>query len=175
VVRSYGWVVDYAAALDAWHEQHELVQATLRQVRVEGLFARGTVLLDEAWRDLAPSDHPTTTNLRNRLRAYVDLGSRAVQPGERLIGSTEILESAFGVQKRLARDQATSGLTGLSVGLGALLGTPTPEQIQADLDRVPEKVVDTWTQRTFGPTVQWLRRQFLRDDPPTENAVPNPG
>jgi len=36
-------------------------------------------------------------------------------------------------------------------------------------------VVDTWTQRTFGPTVQWLRRKFLRDDPPTENAVPNPG
>jgi len=175
VVRSYGWVVDYAAALDRWHEQHELVQATLRQVRVEGLFARGTVLLDEAWRDLAPSDHPTTTNLRNRLRVYVDRGSPMVQPGERLIGGTEILESAFGVQKRLSRDQATRRLTGLSVGLGALLGTPTPEPIQADVERVPEKVVETWTQRTFGPTVQWLRRQFLCDDPPAENAVPNPG
>jgi len=75
VVKHYGWVIEFAAALQTWHEQHELVQATLRLVRVEGLFARGTTLLDEAWDELEPSDHPTTTNLRNRLRGYVDRGS----------------------------------------------------------------------------------------------------
>ncbi|OWK37445.1 hypothetical protein [Fimbriiglobus ruber] len=92
-----------------------------------------------------------------------------------MIGSTEILESAFGLQKRLSRDQAASGFTGLSLGVGAMIGTATPEQTLADMDRVPEKVVQNWTQRMFGPTVQWLRRQFARTDTPPEQTVPNPG
>jgi hypothetical protein len=175
VVKHYGWVAEYEAALQAWHEQHELVQTTLRSVRVEGVFARSVTLLDEEWQRLAPSDHPITTKLRHRLRAYVSRCSRAAQPGERLIASTEILESAFGVQKRLSRDQSESGLTGLSVGLGAMLGTATPQQMQADVDRIPEKAVQGWAKKTLGSTVQWLRRQFLRPDSPPENSVPNPG
>ncbi|OWK39808.1 hypothetical protein [Fimbriiglobus ruber] len=175
VVTHYGWVAAYADALTVWHEQHALVQATLRIVRVEGLFARTPTLVDDEWARLTLSDHPTTVRLRNRLRAYVDRWSRAAHPGERLIGSTEILESAFGLQKRLSRDQAASGFTGLSLGVGAMIGTATPEQTLADMDRVPEKVVQNWTQRMFGPTVQWLRRQFARTDTPPEQTVPNPG
>ncbi|OWK45040.1 hypothetical protein [Fimbriiglobus ruber] len=128
VVTHYGWVAAYADALTVWHEQHALVQATLRIVRVEGLFARTPTLVDDEWARLTLSDHPTTVRLRNRLRAYVDRWSRAAHPGERLIGSTEILESAFGLQKRLSRDQAASGFTGLSLGVGAMIGTATPSR-----------------------------------------------
>ncbi|OWK39927.1 hypothetical protein FRUB_05817 [Fimbriiglobus ruber] len=66
-------------------------------------------------------------------------------------------------------------MTGLSVGLGAMIGTTTPEQIQADLERVPEKVVQTWAKLMFGSTVQWLRRKFLGTDPSPGKTVPNPG
>ena len=102
-------------------------------------------------------------------------GSRAVRPGERLIGSTEILESAFGVQKRLSRDQAESGLTGLSVGLGAMLGAATPEQMQADVERIPEKVVLGWAKRMYGSTVQWLRHQLFQAGGRPDQPKPKPG
>ena len=92
-----------------------------------------------------------------------------------MIGSTEILESAFGVQKRLSRDQSGSGLTVPSVGLGARPGEATPEHMRSDIDRVPEKAVDNWAKRTFGKTVQWLSRQFVRTDRDRTKAVPNPG
>lgn len=166
VARWYGWVAEYAAELTAWHDQHALVAATLRLVRTEGLFARLPALLEEAWRELPASGHPTTTRLRNRLRAHVARGCRPAKPGERLIGSTEVLESAFGVQKRLSRDQSAGGLTGLVVGLGAMLGETTPEQITSDLDRVPEKTVRNWIRRTLGRTLQAIRRQFTRSPEP---------
>ena len=85
----------------------------------------------------------------------------------------QVLESALGAQKRLSRDQSESGRTVLSVGLGALLGVATPEQLRADADRVPEKAVRNWATRTFGETVQWLRRYFCRPILPTTNAEPN--
>ena len=174
VIRHYGWVLEYAEALSAWSQQHELVRVMLRHVRVEGLFTRGEAVLGEEWERLNVSDNAVTVALRNRLRAYVSRYGRGLPVGERLIGSTEILESAFGVQKRLSRDQAESGLTVLSVGLGAMLGEATPEQMRSDVDRVPEKAVDNWAKRTFGNTVQWLHRQFFRTDPDRTKSVPNP-
>jgi hypothetical protein len=175
VVRRYGWVSEYAAALSTWGDQYEVVHVMLHQVRVEGLFGRGVAELDEEWRRRGVGDRAETVGLRNRLRAYVGRYARGLAVGERRIGSTEILESAFGVQKRLSRDQSQSGLTVSSVGLGALLGEATPEQIRADVERVPEKAVQTWAARTFGRTVQWLRRRFLRPDSPPANTVPNSG
>ncbi|MBA3580723.1 MAG: hypothetical protein H0W42_12155 [Gemmatimonadaceae bacterium] len=174
VVRWYGWVSDYAGALSAWSGQHEAVQVMLRHVRVEGLFWRGEAVVAEAWERAGASGDAVSVALRNRLRAYVGRG-RGLPVGERLVGSTEVLESAFGVQKRLSRDQSGSGLTVLSVGLGVLLGEATAEEVRADAGRVPEKVVQNWATRTFGKTVQWLRRQFLRPDPAHPKSVPNSG
>jgi hypothetical protein len=161
VVQHYGWVREYADALAAWSQQHELVEVMLRQVRVEGLFKRGEAVLDEAWQRLGASADTVSVALRNRLRAYVGRYGRELPMGERLVGSTEVLESAFGMQKRLSRDQSESGLTVLSVGLGIMLGEATAEQMRADADRVPENAVGNWAKRTLGKTVQWLRRQFF--------------
>jgi hypothetical protein len=175
VVRRYGWVSAYAEAIRAWTEQYELVTVMRRQVRVEGLFKRGEAELDASWEPLKVSDHAVSVALRNRLRAYVGRHGRELAVGERLVGSTEVLESAFGVQKRLSGDQSESGLTMLSVGLGAMLGETTTEQMRADIERVPEKAVDNWACRTLGRTVQWMRRQFFRSDADTPRCVPNPG
>jgi hypothetical protein len=175
VVQHYGWVREYAEALANWSYQEELVQVMLDQVRVEGLFRRGEAVLEDAWQRLAASDNAMSVALRNRLRAYVGRYGRGLAVGERLVGSTEVLESAFGKQKRLSQDQSESGLTVLSVGLGTVLGASTDEQMMADVDRVAEKAVWNWAKRTFGKTVQWLRRQFCQPESPSKIAVPNPG
>ena len=175
VEKHYGWVREYAESLRAWGEQHALVEATLHQVRVEGLFERGLALLEEEWAKLTLSDHPVTVALQNRLRAYVRRWGRAAGAGERLVGSTEILESAFGVQKRLSGDQCKSGLTSASVGLGAVLGNLSGEQMSAELGRVPQKAVLGWAKRWFGETVQWMRRKFMGDSPADHEPEPDLG
>jgi hypothetical protein len=178
VVQHYAWVSAFAADLAAWQEQQALVQVLLRQVRVAGLFGRGVAELEQEWEQLGLSGHPTTVALRNRLRGYVVSASKGLRPGERLVASTEVLESAFGVQKRLAADQAESGLTGLTLALGAVLGQHTAETVRQDLERVPQKKAEGWARRMLGRTVQWLRRRFFREAPPAtppERPVPNPG
>jgi hypothetical protein len=170
VVRRYGWVAGFANELAAWQEQHTLVQVFLQQVRVEGLFARAVPELEEAWGPLAVEASPTTRALRERLRGYVAVGSRGLPPQERLLGSTEVLESAFGVQKRLGRDQAESGLTGLSLALGAVLGERTAATVRADLEATPEKQATAWVRRLLGRTVQWLRRLFFGQRRPHETS-----
>lgn len=175
VEKHYAWVREYAESLRAWGEQHALVEVTLSHVRLEGLFERGLTLLEEECARVAPSEHRVTVALRNRLRAYVGRWGRSARAGERLVGSTEILESAFGVQKRLSGDQSKSGLTSASVGLGAVLGSLSAEQMSAELGRVPEKAVLGWAKRWFGETVQWMRRNLTNDQPADHEAVPDLG
>ncbi len=175
VEKHYAWVREYTESLRAWGEQHALVEVTLSHVRVEGLFDRGMTLLEEEWAKVAPSEHPVTVALRNRLRAYVGRWGRVARAGERLVGNTEILESVFGVQKRLSGDHCKSGLTSASVGLGAVLGSLSAEQMSAELGRVPEKAVLGWAKKWFGETVQWMRRKFMGDQPADHESVPKPG
>jgi hypothetical protein len=175
VVTHYGWLTTFAAELAAWQEQQALVQATLTNVRVEGWHARSVAELELDWQELKLSAHPTTTALRQRLLGYARQASAGLRAGERLLASTEVLESAFGVQKRLARDQVESGLTGLTLALGAVLGEHSVATVAADLKAVPEKKVEGWARRWLGKTVQWLRRQFFATPNSPPQPVPNPG
>jgi hypothetical protein len=174
LMRHYAWVSRYAEELSAWDEQQEIVHILLRQVRQEGLSARTKTLVEAEWQHGGVIVNPTTVALCHRLRTYLTRCGRGVAAGERLVGSTEVLESAFGVQKRLSGDQVHSGLTALSVGLGAMFGQATREQMREEVDRVPEKAVERWARQTFGPTVQWLRRKFFNATAPTTNMLPNP-
>ena len=174
LVRHYAWASGFAAELAVWREQHALVQTFLRQVRVQGLFAGGAERLDQTWGPLADDAPATTRVLRTRLRSCVTRPCGALRPQERLVGSTEVLESAFGVQKRLGRDQAASGLTGLSLALGVVLGRRTTASVRADLEAVAEKKAHGWAKRLLGKTVQWLRRLFFAEKPPHQAAKPTP-
>lgn len=178
VVQHYAWVAEFAAELAAWQEQQALVQTMLQMVRVEGLHAASRTELEQRWRELDVSTHPTTQALRQRLAGYVACASRGLEGEQRLLGSTEVLESAFGVQKRLARDQVESGLTGLTLALGAVLGEHTAATVATDLEAVPQKESEGWAKRWLGPTVQWLRRQFFGPTIPVSSpppSVPNSG
>ena len=183
VEREYGWLRGFASELPHWREQLRLSQTLLRQVRVDGLHCWSLDNLEENWGEVLP--HPTTELLVGRLRGYVQRYRGQLRGSETLVGSTEILESAFGKQKRIVSDQSASGLTGLSLALGPMLGGMSDETIRAGLDAVPEKESTGWIHRTFGRTVQWFRRKFLGEkNPPQEppmapeedtQRVPKPG
>jgi hypothetical protein len=181
VEQEYSWLREFAAELPHWREQLRLSQLLMRRVRVDGLHCWSVEAVAQDWGAVLP--HPTTHLLVGRLKGYLQGCARRVRGSETLVGSTEILESALGKQKRLVGAQAESGLTGLSLALGAMLGSRGESVVRAALAAVPEKESSGWIQRAFGHTVQWLRRQLLgkegaepvRSEEPASSCVPKPG
>jgi hypothetical protein len=152
-----GWLREYREAVAEWSQWHEVIQVVVRQVRRCGI------------------DRDTVAALRWRLDAMelgaagrgvaeAMLGFIAAQAwvarlgGERLIGSTEVLESLFGGLKGLQGQQSDSGWTGLMLVLGALVGRWEPEEIERGLEATPWKAVESWIEEPIGPTVQSRRR-----------------
>jgi hypothetical protein len=157
-VEYYGWLQNCKEDLAVWEREHGLVQTTIELVRVQGLHAGTLPLLEKAWGAIGSRD--STVRIAERLREYVTQ-HRPVNEAERFVASTEILESSFGKLKRLERDQSQSGLTGLVLALGVIVGTCSDSDLKQALEATPQKKVDNWVGRVLGHSMQWFRKQFF--------------
>jgi hypothetical protein len=156
---SYGWLVEYRDALANWQSEQAVVESALTHVRTHGINQDTAATLDAVWSklEMMPGAHDVAARLRTAVRTE---GAQA-KPGEKLVASTEILESVFGKLKRLEGSYAGDGFTGLSLAVGALLGEATEAQAKEALEAVPKKEADNWVQRVLGTTVQMFRRLFV--------------
>jgi microcompartment protein CcmL/EutN len=96
--------------------------------------------------------------LISQLIEFVHEQSQAAMPGERLLGSTECLESLIGKGKRLEGQQSRSGFTKMILGMAASVVTPTYQAIQTALAAVKTKDLYAWGTVHLGPSVQAKRR-----------------
>ena len=165
----YGWLRAYRDDVANWRDEHRVVETTVAIVRRDGLNASTRQAVENAWGER--SDRPPLQMVAGRMRAYLNVQTRTVRPGETLVGSTEALESAFGKWKRLEGDQSTGGLTALTLSLGAIVSEWSEDDVRAALDAVPEKAARGWTKRNIGESIQWLRRKLFA----TPKAEPKPG
>jgi hypothetical protein len=151
-----GWLRPYRAALAEWSELMTVANVVEDFVRRQGLY------VGAAW-DLARRRPPGLAHARAR-QLWQDLVKHTAQqaaqtrPGERLPGSTEVLESCFGKLKQLEKEQNRSGFTGLLLALGAVVSRTTPQVVKAALEACPLKNVWRWCQQKLGATVQTQRR-----------------
>ena len=157
---NYGWLREYREAVTGWASEQAVAESAVRQVREQGVNRDTATALDRVWSTQALT--PGAREVAARLRASVCAEGSQAQPGETLVGSTEVLESTFGKLKRLEGSYSGDGFTSLSLVLGAILGERTEEQVQQALDAVPTKVVDNCCHRLLGTTVHMLRRLFTK-------------
>ena len=141
-----GLAAGYRQAVEEWSQWHELIQVVVRRVRRRGI-DRDTVAELRRQFD-AMKWWPSGRDAAEVMIRFIEEQAWVARVGgERLIGSTEVLESLFGEFKSLEGQQSESGLTGLMLVLGSLVSPWTPEEFQAALKAIPGKAVQTWGRR----------------------------
>jgi hypothetical protein len=146
-----GWLREFRADLVAWRQWQAIIDLTVNFVGGEGLHAKTAVILSKKLHPL-----PQTTEGRRltaELIKFVREQARKAKAGERLPGSTEVLESCFGRFKTLERDQAKGGFTSLILGFGALLAEATIDTVSGAMRTVPTRTVREWCARHLGQTL----------------------
>jgi hypothetical protein len=150
------WIRAYRAPLAEWGRLFEIVSVTESLVRHQGLCTGTPRELEKRLRGLAQT--PLTRQVRRELLDFVAQEAAKAQPNERLLGSSEVIESVLGKQKRLEQAQSKSGFTGLILGVCALVGNATREVIRQALETVSTRQVLDWCDEMLGPSVQSQRR-----------------
>ena len=152
----FGWLRVYREALREWSEFVAVIETVLDFVREEGLYAGAGCDLKERLEALQLGS--AGRRIAEELQAFVRDESLKARVGERLPGSTEVLESCFGKLKSLEREHSRSGFTGFVLSLCAVLGPTSAAVVQQALQTSRTKDVLNWCHENLGLSVQSKRK-----------------
>ncbi len=157
VEEKLGWLRKFAQPVRRWGEMLAVIGAAEHYVRHEGIHARAA---EELAVRLPKSSIPAVSRLRKQLLEFVQAQGEQAREGERLLGSSEVLESIIGKFKHVAGEGGRHGLTGIVLGIGALVGKQTVATIQAAMTEVTTCDVWNWCRTHLGATVQSVRQRI---------------
>ena len=96
--------------------------------------------------------------MQKALLEFVREQSVHARPGERLIGSSEVIESLIGKYKRLQSTHSQGGMTAMILSVGAIVAKKTIQTICDALTATNTQDVLDWCHSHLGITLQAQRR-----------------
>jgi len=157
VEEKLGWLRKFAPQVRRWAEMLAVIGTAEHYVRHEGIHAQAAAELAVV---LPKPATPAACRLRRQLLEFIEAQGRQAREGERLLGSSEILESIIGRFKNVAGERGQHGLTGMALSIGALVGNLTAVTVQAAMTEITTHDVWNWCRSHLGSTVQSVRQRI---------------
>jgi hypothetical protein len=164
-----GWVDTYRFAIMRWSNMICAVSCTENFMRNNGIYENTHIKLKKEFEALNLFD--TSDTFTQEIIAHVEKESSYVKPKERLLGSSEIIESLFGKQKNIEKQHAKNGFTGLLLSLAACVSKTTIDVIKSAMESVKTKTVTEWHKNNIGKSVQSKRISAFRASKISEQKV----
>ena len=155
VTEKLGWLDHYREDLYRWSELLQVAHTAEKAVR-GGIHSS---ICQELGAQLEPlATTLAAQRLSKNVLAFLKQQSAGLAADERLIGSSEVLESIIGKYKRLQSCHSKGGMTAMLLSIGAIVGRKTTATIKKALERVRTADVDHWCKDHLGITLQSQRR-----------------
>ena len=153
-----GWIREYRDALHEWSELLSVAGVTEQYVRTQGYHTAAPSQLEVQLDSLA-----TTATAQRMSDAVLEIvreeSAAANSPDERLLGSSEVLESLIGKYKQHQATHNKGGMTGMLLTFGTIISNKTQETIIKALETVKTSHVGQWCRKHLGVTLQAQRQK----------------
>jgi hypothetical protein len=152
VKEKFGWIYGYRIKIRRWSNIMSMISCAENFTRKKGVYPNAHLDLENELNEFYFDDREI--NIRNNVVNFVKGESLNAKPMERLLGSSEIIESLFGKQKYIEKQQSKSGFTGLLLSLAAFASKTTKEVIQKAMVSIKTKTVIEWQKENIVKSVQ---------------------
>ena len=167
-----GWLREYREALYHWSILLAIAETAEHYVRHEGYHAAAADQLRERLDGLGIN--AATQAMETATLKFVAEQSSQTRPEERLIGSSEVLESLIGKYKDLQGRHSRGGMTPQLLAFGAVVVEKTTETIGSGLAAVRTRDVLQWCREHLGLSVQGQRRYAFQEQNLDTKLLPKP-
>lgn len=158
VQEKLGWLGSFRPAVKRWSELLNVAHTAESTVQA-GIHA---TIGDDVQTALQPViTTPAARRMTEKVVTFLTAQSSELPTGDRLIGSTEVLESVIGRYKRLQSTHSKGGMTAMLLSIGAIVGQRTRSLIQHALEQTRTSDVTTWCKDHLGLTLQSQKRNAL--------------
>ncbi|MDY6894327.1 MAG: hypothetical protein SVO01_02750 [Thermotogota bacterium] len=158
-----GWLDDFRNDIAYWYELVQLTKTVENFVKFNGIYENAHRDLIEIISDCDMDDYFRTEKMRqiqNELIGFVEVEAEKALPDERLLGSSEIIESSFGKLKYLERNQSKSGFTVFMLSYAASIAETTQSIVHKAMETVSTKNIFEWFENHVGKSVQSKRMEL---------------
>jgi hypothetical protein len=152
VKENLGWISECGIKLEEWSHIMDIIICTENFVRKKGIYQNANLDLEKELNKFNLGDREKI--IKNKVLNIVKGESQNARQTERLLGSSEIIESLFGKQKYIEKQRSKGGFTGLLLSIGALVSETTKEVIQKAMETTKTKTVIEWYKKNIGKSVQ---------------------
>lgn len=155
-----GWLLNYRADVGYWSRIVSIGVIARDLVRNEGMHMNIVDSFEQSISNIKIGFHEL--QFVDELVMFLLEQSKGIKPGERFIGSSEILESLFGKMKYMEYEQTAFGFTSLVLAAMGHVGSSGDEIIKQAITSVKLSDIDEWSVREIGRSVQSQRRQIKK-------------
>lgn len=106
---------------------------------------------------------PEAKELNSQILDFIKKEQTICKEGERLLHSSEIIESIFGKFKYMENEQSHSNFTGFILSIGAVVSKKTNEVIKTALETVTNSKVNKWCEENIGDNIKVKKREIYAE------------
>ncbi len=155
----FGWISEYRPALDDWSHLDAVKECVLKYIRGHGYHRQAARELCQQLKMIACT--PASLRMAASLVLFVRRQSRGLDAGERLPGSSEVIESLIGKGKRMQGQHSRNGFTRMILGMAASVADLSGERICLALETIRDLDLTEWLRKHLGTTLTTQRRAVL--------------
>ena len=155
----FGWVREHRQALSDWSHLDAVKECVLAYIRRHGYHREAARKLCHELKPIAPT--AAALRMAASLVRFVKQQSRDIKFGERLPGSSEVIESLIGKGKRMQGQHSRGGFTRMILGMAASVVDLTGEKICQALETIRDADLTAWLHKHLGTTQTTQRRAAL--------------
>lgn len=156
-----GWLRNYRTKILQWRECQTVIDLGVRLVGRQGL-SHGTA--EQFSKAVTPqANSPVSLQLVRIATEFLASQEAKLTSHDRLVMSTEILESSFALFKELEKQHSKEGFTGLLLGFSTLLKKVTPEEVLRAFSTTKVAHIKQWTQKHLSNTLPAKRQAAFRE------------
>jgi hypothetical protein len=148
----FGWMEAFESDVIEWSQWQQVADVAVTWVNHNGIY-RGAAKVMASQLSQLDALQDSARSLGRELVAFVRSEEALTRRGERLAGSTEVLESCFGKFKQLEKQQCRGGFTQLLLGFGAMLTEVSTDLVRGALQLSRTIDVRRWAAETLGVTL----------------------
>ena len=150
-----GWLYDYKKDIVKWGDLIRIVEEAVEFVNFQGIYRDCEIDLMNM--PTFEGQTEQAKDIREELLDFIGYEGQKAKANERLLGSSEVIESLFGKYKRLEHDQSKSGFTSYVLSIAASVSKTTEDVVRKALETIKTEKVHKWFEENVGRSVQSVK------------------
>jgi hypothetical protein len=163
IFKEFSWVIDLVDDIEYFHQLWQITSISRDFIRNYGIQSNTAEILS---RKLQCINLDFKAQLfADKIIQFISELSKKAKPNERLLGSSEIIESLIGLVKYHSNTQSRSGFTSSILMAAALTGEVNEQIVLNSMTNIKMADLEKWEITHFDTTVQKKQAKFYRQTP----------